>query len=388
MGQDDAWHEENRERVFWQEFSVPWRFPVIFTRNVFAPANNALATVFQAAGPVPVLAIADSGVAEANDGLADAVQAYASSHRNALRLLSPLHVLPGGEKCKNGAAQVDRLHRLFHKHKLCRHSVVLAIGGGAFLDMAGYAAATAHRGLRLVRLPTTTLAQNDAGIGVKNGYNSFGRKNWVGTFAPPFAVISDLNFLSTLPNRECRAGLAEAVKVAVIKDAGFFQLLSGQRKKLAALELEQMEEMIIRCAALHLEHIASGDPFEQGSARPLDFGHWSAHALEEASGGEILHGEAVAMGMALDCLYAAEKGLLREEERDQIIHLLQDLGFRLSHPVLAELDLEGALDRFRQHLGGTLCITLPLGIGCRAEFHQMDLEVLHSSRDRLMAHKG
>ncbi|WP_243374183.1 3-dehydroquinate synthase [Geotalea sp. SG265] len=383
--EDPSAEESVPERVVWQEFNVPWRFPVVFTRNAFAPGNDALATALRSFGPVAVFPVADSGVTEANGGLAEDVATYAACHCDVLRLVSPLHVLPGGERCKNGPGQVEILHRLFHRHQLCRHSVVLAIGGGAFLDVVGYAAATAHRGLRLVRLPTTTLAQSDAGIGVKNGYNAFGRKNWVGTFAPPFAVVNDFQFLHTLPLRQRRAGLAEAVKVAVIKDGDFFHLLSAKHRELALLEPGLLEETIIRCAMLHLQHVAAGDPFEKGSARPLDFGHWSGHALEEASGGEILHGEAVAMGMALDCLYAAEKGLMTEEEGDAILGLLRDLGFRLFHPLLAGLDLQAALDRFRQHLGGGLSITLPVGIGCRTELHQLDPEALHRARRRLMS---
>ncbi len=376
---------EEAARVLWQEFSVPWRFPVIFSRNIFSPSSKTLLAVLGAEGPTTILAVADAGVATATPGLAEDVAAYFSIHQEKLRLVAPLQVLAGGETCKAGATQVETLHRLFLKFRLCRHSMVVAIGGGAFLDVVGYAAATAHRGIRLVRVPTTTLAQNDAGIGVKNGYNSFGRKNWVGTFAPPYAVVNDFDFLRTLSSRQCRSGMAEAVKVAVIKDQDFFRFLSAERGNLAAFQQQPVEEMIVRCARLHLRHIAAGDPFERGAARPLDFGHWAAHALEEASAGEILHGEAVAMGMALDATYAVEIGLLSKPEGDAILHLLQGLGFSLSHAAMAALDLEESLDRFRQHLGGTLTITLPTRIGHKTEVHEINLEMLHHSRDWLQS---
>jgi 3-dehydroquinate synthase len=375
---------EESNRVIWQDFSVRWRFPVIFTRNMFAPSNSVLADVMDGEGKALLLPLADAGVASAHPELENAIEACAARYEERMELVSPLQVLPGGEGCKDGDRQVAELHRLLLSYGLCRHSIVLAIGGGAFLDVVGYAAATAHRGIRLVRVPTTTLAQNDAGVGVKNGYNAFGRKNWAGTFAPPHAVINDFDFLRTLPERHCRAGLAEAVKIAVIKEAPFFHWLHRERVNLARLRLPYVEEAVTRCAILHLEHIAVGDPFERGNARPLDFGHWAAHALEEATGGEILHGEGVAIGMALDAIYAAMTGLLPEGERDAILGLLQDLGFRLMHPALTKLDLEASLDRFRQHLGGRLSITLPISIGRRRDVPEVDMPLMQRSRSLLM----
>ena len=117
------------------------------------------------------------------------------------------------------------VHRAIHEYGIDRHAYVLAVGGGALLDMVGYAAATAHRGVRLVRVPTTVLSQNDSGIGVKNSVNAFGKKNFLGTFAPPFAVFNDFTFLTTLSDRDWRAGISEAIKVALLKDATFFAFL-------------------------------------------------------------------------------------------------------------------------------------------------------------------
>src|SRR5690606_34755164 len=145
---------------------------------------------------------------------------------------------------------------------------------------------------RLIRMPTTVLAQNDAGIGVKTAVNYRGRKNYLGTVAAPFAVTNDYDFLRTLPARHRVAAIAEAIKVALSRDGKFFDWLHNNRHALAAFSAEQTEYMITRCAQLHLNHIGtSGDPFEQGSARPLDFGHWCAHRLEELSASELRHGE-------------------------------------------------------------------------------------------------
>ena len=245
--------------------------------------------------------------------------------------------------------------------------------------MAGFAAATAHRGVRHVRIPSTTLSQADSGVGVKNGLNAFGQKNFIGTFAPPFAVINDFNLLRTLPPREQRAGFGEAVKVACIRDAAFFEELEAGADRLVAFEPVAVKRLIYRCAELHLEHIANGgDPFETGSARPLDFGHWAAHKLEQLSRFRIRHGEAVAIGMALDVIYSRQLGWLPAPAADRILNLLERLGFLLFAPELLKDDavchhqiLDG-LEEFRQHLGGELTITLLRDIGVGAETHEMD----------------
>jgi 3-dehydroquinate synthase len=226
-------------------------------------------------------------------------------------------------------------------------------------------------------MPTTVLAQNDAGVGVKNGINSLGRKNFLGTFAPPFAVINDFTFLDTLPARQLRAGMAEAVKVALIKDRSFFDNLYNNRSSLACFNQQELEEMIYNCAALHMHHIGTqGDPFELGSARPLDFGHWSAHKLEEITGGLLNHGEAVSIGMALDSLYSVHADLLEENSLQRIFTLLTDLGLPLYHPSLDILDIPGALEEFREHLGGKLAITLLTGLGSKKEVNWIDTALM------------
>ncbi len=182
-----------------------------------------------------------------------------------MKLVGPPLVIEGGERAKNSSIHVAEIHSQIDRHHLDRHSYLIAVGGGALLDVAGFAAATAHRGVRHVRIPTTTLSQADSGIGVKNGINAFGKKNFIGTFAPPHAVINDFNLLATLEPRDKRAGYVEAVKVACIRDAKFFDEIERDAEKLAAFEPAAMKRLIHRCAELHLDHIATGgDPFEAG----------------------------------------------------------------------------------------------------------------------------
>ncbi|MBI4327122.1 MAG: 3-dehydroquinate synthase, partial [Chloroflexi bacterium] len=252
--------------------------------------------------------------------------------------------------------------------------------GGALLDMAGLAAATAHRGVRHVRIPTTTLSQDDSGVGVKNGINAFGKKNFIGTFAPPFAVINDAKLLEPLSPRDKRAGYVEAVKVALIRDRGFFEQIERDAAALRNFEPAAMQRLIYRCAELHVNHIAtSGDPFEFGSARPLDFGHWAAHKLEQLSEYKIRHGEAVAIGIALDVIYSQKMGFLGATDAERVLYLLEKLGFDLFANELVHADSENALmilsglEEFREHLGGELTITLLKAIGHGFEVHEMNL---------------
>jgi 3-dehydroquinate synthase len=372
--------EEPMLQMIEQEFSVRYTFPVLFSRTIFDEGNRLLAELLRKAGKKrhKVLVFIDSGVIYSGPQLGRQIERYAGMHHNIMDLVAPPVIIAGGEQCKNEAAVIDLIHACIEAHHLCRQSFVLAIGGGAVLDAVGYGAATAHRGVRLIRIPTTVLAQNDAGVGVKNGINGYGRKNFLGTFAPPYAVINDFSFLNTLSPRDLRAGIVEAVKVALIKDRIFFKTLYKERQHLAAFAREAMENMIFRCAALHIEHIGTqGDPFETGSARPLDFGHWSAHKLEELTGHTINHGEAVAVGIALDSHYACRKGLISKTELYRILTLLEDLHLTLFHPALGDMDIKEALTEFQEHLGGDLTITLPAGIGDRKEVHAIDAGLMY-----------
>src|SRR5690606_12178723 len=197
--------------------------------------------------------------------------------------------------------------------------------------------------------------------------NYRGKKNFLGTFAPPFAVFNDYEFLTTLNDRDWRAGISEAIKVALIKDKAFFQWLEANAEALVGRDRQAMQYLIKRCAELHMEHIGGGDPFEFGSSRPLDFGHWSAHKLEQLSNFEILHGEAVAMGIALDSLYSALTGLISQAEANRVIKLLLTMGLPITHPLmnLDRIDhpIFLGLQEFREHLGGELTIMLLETIG-------------------------
>ncbi|SHI05129.1 3-dehydroquinate synthase [Ferrimonas marina] len=371
---------------------VQFDYRLSFTRHALAVCNPVLLNAIRRREPQRqhgVLAFVDEELARHQPQLMPQLQDYVGTHRQHLRWLAPPQTLPGGESGKT-EAMVGYLHQQLNQAGADRHSVVLAIGGGAVLDTVGYAAATFHRGLRIVRLPSTVLAQNDAGIGVKNGVNAFGQKNLLGCFAPPFAVINDCDLLRTLSPRDWRAGMAEAVKVACIRDSHFFDWIEQHSSELLDRNHPAMQTLIQRCAELHLAQIRDGgDPFELGSARPLDYGHWSAHQLELQSNHRLRHGEAVAIGMALDALYAHTIGLLESDACQRLLQLLQRLGFTLNDPVLGQCDEQGqpallaGLEAFRQHLGGQLCVTLLPRLGEGVEVNEMDLDALRQALQQL-----
>jgi 3-dehydroquinate synthase len=383
-----------------QRITVPFEYPVYFTHDLFSTANVDLIEAISAREPVRrhrVLAVVDAAVAAAWPALLTDLERYADRHADRMQLAAPPLVLTGGEECKHDAKLVPSLYARFRDIGLDRHSYVLIIGGGALLDAVGFAAATCHRGVRVVRVPTTVLGQADSGVGVKNGVNQLGTKNFVGTFAPPYAVLNDPGFLRTLTRRDRIAGMAEAVKVALIRDATFFRWLDENARALEAGDATALAYLCWRSAELHLEHIRTGgDPFEMGSARPLDFGHWAAHRLETMSEHRLRHGEAVAIGMALDTLYSQRMGMVHLADARAVTRLLTRLGFRLWDDVLTSVGPDGrpavlrGLDEFREHLGGELTVTLLRGIGRGQEVNHIDepamLEALQELHREVIGH--
>lgn len=368
--------------------TIPIQFQhrVAFTHGAFDSKNHTLRDLIADAcaldGTSKVLVLLDSGVAESNPKLPGQISRYFSAHSDTVTLVTDPISLPSGEACKNHWPLVEKIWQAIEFFKICRHSYVIAIGGGAFLDLAGFGAATAHRGIRLIRMPTTTLSQGDGGVGVKNGVNYFGKKNWIGTFSVPFAVINDLDFLTTLSPRACRDGIIEAIKVSLIRDHSFYEYLKSNAESLGRLETRPLEMTIRRSAENHVDHIStSGDPFEYGSARPLDFGHWVAHKLEQISDFSVSHGEAVAIGMAVDLIYSVRIGMLPKETAEEVLALIETVGFSLWSGFLDREErgkpvILAGLEEFREHLGGRLTITLIPSIGEKLEVHEMNEDAI------------
>lgn len=384
--------------LYHERFAVDYEYPVYFTRDVFARENGLLGSVLDRLGESRrhrVIVYVDAGVAEAHPQLVERIKGYFHERPGTLELCGSPEIIPGGESAKSSWERVRDVMWTIGNHHLDRQSFVVAVGGGSVLDMVGFATSLVHRGLRFVRMPTTVLAQCDAGVGVKNGMNEHGMKNFIGTFAPPFAVLNDFSFLPTLSERDWTGGLSEAFKVAIIKDRELFDFLCENADRLRARDQGTMETVVHRTAVLHLEHIRSGgDPFEFGAARPLDFGHWAAHKLESLSGYTIGHGRAVGVGIAIDSFYAWREGMLTQDEFEAIIDGMTRTGLPIWDELLEARTREGipvileGLDEFREHLGGVLTVTLPEGLGRKREVHEMYADVIEEGLGYLKARAG
>jgi 3-dehydroquinate synthase len=384
-------------RTITQAFSVSHAYRILFTESLFSVANPMLAEVLELAStrqPAKVVIVLDDGVLNHHPQLENNIVDFFKFHHETMTLCAAPLIVVGGETSKNSLREVEKVLSLINGAKVDRHAFIIAIGGGAVLDMAGFAASIGHRGIGIVRVPTTVLSQNDSGVGVKNSINFFGKKNFLGTFAPPIAVINDTSFLHTLDDRHWRAGVSEAIKVALIKDRQFFEWIEESASRLANRDMEAMQYLIHRCAEMHTEHIGQGgDPFEKGSSRPLDFGHWAAHKLEQLTDFEVLHGEAVAIGICLDVVYSNQRNLVEKEVVSRVINCFQNLGFATYHEALAASptatetnpELLKGLEEFREHLGGELTIMLLEGVGQGTEHHEMHIPSLDKAVAYLQA---
>jgi 3-dehydroquinate synthase len=372
-----------------QKVTVDFEYPVVFTRGVFDPVNTALADMLSGA-PARLLFFLDDGLVECWPELPVAIETYCNARNGHLDLLVPPERVPGGERIKNDLRILDRVGRICAEAGVDRHAYIVIVGGGAVLDAVGFAAATIHRGVRQVRLPTTTLSQGDSGVGVKNGLNRFGLKNFYGTFEPPSGVVIDFDFLDTLPRRDWLSGVAEAFKVALIRDEQLLKYLEKNAVDLLYRDRAVMEHVMSRTAELHLRHIGqSADPFERGTERPLDFGHWAAHRLEKMTSHELRHGEAVAIGIAIDLHCALKMSLISPMTLETTLNAMESCGLPLWHEVLnrrspdGRLEVLEGLERFRQHLGGELTLAMPDGVGKMTFVHRLPETMVEEAVDFL-----
>ena len=369
-------------------FAVPFVHRLRFASDVFAADQHVLADLLQPDDGqlARVQFWIDGNVLEAQGDLRAKIREFCQTHEDRLVRVGSLQIVPGGEAIKNDIHLLERMLKVFHAGDLDRRSYVVVIGGGAVLDAVGFAAAIAHRGLRLVRLPTTTLSQGDSGIGVKNGVNLFNKKNWLGSFAVPWAVVNDAALLRTLAHRDFVCGFSEALKVGLLKDAALFELLCDSASQIRKRDMAISLPIIQRSAEIHLDHIvAGGDPFEMFASRPLDFGHWSAHKMEAMSDFELRHGEAVAIGVAIDVVYSSLVHGLPREDAERAVNCLAELGLPLDVAAMHDQSvLFAGLEEFRQHLGGRLTLTMLRGVGDPLDVHEVDLEIMSTAIDMVM----
>jgi 3-dehydroquinate synthase len=271
-------------------------------------------------------------------------------------------VLPGGEQQKtlgNVAAIIDALVSA----RVNRDGAVLALGGGVIGDTAGFAAASYQRGIAIVQLPTTLLAQVDSSVGGKTGVNHPGGKNLIGAFHQPSAVLSDTDTLSTLPERELRAGFAEVVKAALAADAAFFAWLESNVARVLSREPEALAEAIRRACEIKAAIVAA-DERDQGRRALLNLGHTFGHAIESGAGyGSLLHGEAVAMGLSLAAELSARTGRMPAGEAGRVRALLAAAGLPADPPRLGRPRMLELMSMDKKVKGGEVRLVLLDGIG-------------------------
>ena len=371
------------------DFHVPFVHRLRFSNDLFGEDQSVLANLLESSdnNPARVQFWIDQNVAEGSPQLVDRVKRFSDSNPERLKRVGSIQFVPGGEEIKNDIHILERMLKVFNVSNLDRRSYVVAIGGGAVLDAVGFAVAIAHRGLRLVRIPTTTLSQADSGVGVKNGVNLFAKKNWLGAFAVPWGVINDAEMLTTLSNRDFIAGFSEAVKVSLLKSPVVFEKICADATSIGGRNMSKALPIIKASSKMHLDHITRGnDPFEMLEARPLDYGHWSAHKMEAMSGFSLRHGEAVAIGVAIDTVYSSLEFGLSPAVAQRVMQCLCDLGFSLTDATLEDVDtLFRGLEEFRQHLGGRLTLTMLEEVGKPIDVHSVNRENMVAAIEQVRA---
>lgn len=245
-----------------------------------------------------------------------------------------------------------------------RQSLVVAVGGGVVGDLAGFAAASYARGIGLIQVPTTLLAQVDSSVGGKVGVNLPGAKNMVGAFWQPAGVLIDTAVLSTLPDREYRSGLAEVVKYGVILDAAFFAWLESHTAELTARQDDVLRHVVARCCQLKADVVQLDEREETGARAVLNYGHTFCHALETLTGYEqLLHGEAVAIGMTCAARLAERLGRIDGSFTRRQQALLTALGLPVDVPKLNHADIITVMAHDKKTAHGRLRFVLPTRLG-------------------------
>ena len=363
-------------QIITKTFSVEWTHQLRCTLHAFEKDGD-VSQIIQELDPPKLLIVIDGGIREANPTYIASVEHWISECKI---VQADILFVQGGEKAKTDQRVVEKVLDVINTFGMCRKSVVLAIGGGAMLDAVGFATSIAHRGLQLVKMPSTTLSACDSGVGVKNGINKYNKKNFVGVFDPPCAVINDYDLLLSLDERHWFSGMSEVIKVALVKSPKLFEQTKSSVTAVRNRDLETMAELMTASATLHLSHITDGgDPFELLEARPLDFGHWAAHKLEQMTNHTLTHGEAVSIGLAIDLQCSVQLGFLQEQVAQEAINLLQQFDLPVSHPMMYEDELLEGIEEFREHLGGRLTILLLENIGKPVEVHELPESIVQSA---------
>ncbi|HEV2034004.1 MAG TPA: 3-dehydroquinate synthase [Candidatus Dormibacteraeota bacterium] len=324
-------------------------YPVVIGSNL----NRELRSVVARLDPTIAAIVTDRNVLPLAKKVAKAVKRAG--------VKTPIHVIPAGERSKSMAAFGDVLAFL-ERERVDRSGAVIAVGGGMVGDLAGFAAATWQRGIRLVAVPTTLLAMVDSSIGGKTGVNGRRAKNAIGAFWQPSAVVVDLDSLETLPRVNYREAFAEVVKYAVAMDHSLFEILKKDRERLVAADRNALEAVVFQCVTAKALIVAR-DERERGPRAILNYGHTVGHALEVASGFRISHGRAVAFGMRVAAKIAQSMDLCSKRLVETQDSMLTAFGLPDWEPRVDAAKVLAAIPRDKKARRGKVAWVLPRRLG-------------------------
>ncbi len=280
-------------------------------------------------------------------------------------LTTHLHAIPAGETSKTRRVR-DRLEDAIIALGASRDTALVALGGGVVGDLVGFVAATYHRGIPYIQIPTTLTAMVDSAIGGKTGINHPAGKNFLGAFHQPAGIYADLDYLKTLSDREFRSGMAEVVKCGVIADRGLFETLETHSERLARRDPDLMSRIVETCCRIKVRVVAA-DPRDTNRRKILNFGHTVGHALETLSRYRMAHGDAVSIGMVAEAAIASRAGLLSERAAARIERLLRAIGLPTALPArLRPKDILEVAHRDKKTRQGRVTYALPVRIGAMA----------------------
>lgn len=340
-------------------------YSVICHSHILALEDRTLASAFRA--DYPILVVSTPSVDRI---YGDQLRRYVAS--NCPRAAVSFMVLECAE-ARKGMDQVLAVCQCAAEAHLARRSQIVCVGGGVALDISGLASTLFRRGIPFVSVPTTLIGMIDAGIGVKNGINFRGCKSLLGAFSPPERCIIDPSFLATVPRRHLQCGLAEAIKIAIMCSPELFTRLEALPDRLfgnvSGMPLESAEHLVQlsvhwTLSELELNLFERNELFPDTYARKLDFGHTFSPYIEAASAHHILHGEAVAMDIAVSAELACRLGILEEALRARILNLLRRIGLPIYPAGIAAGTLYASLESIVRHRNGNLNLVLPAGLGC------------------------
>lgn len=348
-------------------------------RSVFDPNERTLAELV---GTEPILFVADATVAQIYGK-----QWHDYAAQCGLNVVGEL-VLPISEALKVWD-QVDGMCSYAARSGLPRNGLIVAIGGGVILDAAGLAAAVFRRGVRYVRIATTLIGMIDVAVGIKQAVNAHGQKNLIGAFYPPLASINDYSFLQTLPADELASGMAEIVKMALIRDAALFEVIQKQGRELIFSRFSSPigigRKILLRSERLMMQELAP-NLFEEEHARLVDFGHTFSPVIEVCSGYQITHGQAVAIDMLLSISIAVARRIADADLFARLFVLLRKFGLPITSQSLPDgVTLFGAVNEAKRHRGGSLNLVTIQSPGCPLFLQDVCRAEIESARCTLFA---